>query len=434
LFNSKSLATTTLVLGCSLAQANDVVPLTSTEYARERTLQAIVTCTYTPELVEGHREGLILDPAIPEPKKRTVLGTATIIKFDGHVVTSKHLFDSFKEEQGSYTDELGEIRFRYVCKEEDIQITFQDRNKNLFEEAPNSRNLSERYDVVMTKFLRGNSGLFSHYCYSNESIENSPKNGLPIYNFGFAYLKYDKKNPTPETFFTGNGGYVKTTTGPTLQHGVIQMTQNTIKGMSGGPVVDHNNRLIGINKGFRRLDPENRSTLERNFFVPIQKFNQFLRENGENNCGLDDDRHPALTTTTPTNPAISDEECINKHLASIDSTRIEEIETGSGSLTIIGSHQTKKKPFSLIMRENRQLLGAVTLNFFAGSDVFKVASIIDNKCQKIESFSNASRRSNKSTLQNWDTLEVKINGKIYHLRIGHDSSEVSVNYFREVVE
>nr|CAA6828081.1 MAG: Unknown protein [uncultured Thiotrichaceae bacterium] len=426
---------TLFLLSSSLAQADNITPLASEAYALDRILQVAVTCRYTAQLLEGQREGLELDPAAFGLKSETVLGTATIINSDGYVVTSKHLLDSFKEEESSYTDELGNVLFKYVCKEEDITMAFQGfgpyNGQRSFEEALNSRSVSKRYDALMTKVSRGNGGLFRYYCYSKDSIENNPENGLPTHNFGFAYIKPDRNNPAPEAPFTSGSGNVRITSGPSLQRGVIQMTQSTIEGMSGGPVVDQKNRLIGINKGFRRLDPESRPVLERNFFVPIQKFNEFLRESGESNCKLDEVKPQMISS--PSSSTTFDEPCVNS-LRGIDPERIKDIETNSGSMLVINSQQTKKKPFALLLRDNRKLLGIITLNVFTENGMFKIASIVNSDCQEIGSFSNISRRGDKNTLQNWDTLEVSINRKIYHLRVGYDSGEVSINYFRETVE
>ena len=59
-------------------------------------------------------------------------------------------------------------------------------------------------------------------------------------------------------------------------------------------------------------------------------------------------------------------------------------------------------------------IGALRFQFFPGSgDVFKIETVVDAQCHETEAFSNASRTSDKRTLQNFDTRRLELGGRSY---------------------
>ncbi|CAA6807466.1 MAG: Unknown protein [uncultured Thiotrichaceae bacterium] len=123
------------------------------------------------------------------------------------------------------------------------------------------------------------------------------------------------------------------------------------------------------------------------------------------------------------------ESCLTEYLQGIAPDRISRLETGSTDQTLLGANQTKEKPLAIILSDNRKLMGAIRLNVFPDNHLFKIESVVNQRCEQIETFKNATRSGDKHSLPNWDTLSLELEDNTYSLRLGHDSGEVSVSHF-----
>ena len=85
----------------------------------------------------------------------------------------------------------------------------------------------------------------------------------------------------------------------------------------------------------------------------------------------------------------------------------------------------------MILQEDGQNLASVVFKVFPDSQIFKIDSIVDPNCQRIETFTSDSG-GDKYVLQNWGTLTINIKDKIYSLRLEYNSGMVLVNDFRKV--
>ncbi len=59
---------------------------------------------------------------------------------------------------------------------------------------------------------------------------------------------------------------------------------------------------------------------------------------------------------------------------------------------------------------------------FPTSEIFKIESIVDEQCERIEEYSNTSRGGDKHVLQNYDSLRIGLGGAYYDLRLGGNTT------------
>ena len=54
--------------------------------------------------------------------------------------------------------------------------------------------------------------------------------------------------------------------------------------------------------------------------------------------------------------------------------------------------------------------------------LFKIDSIVDARCRRIEDYANVTRGCDRNLLHNWDTVRFPLAGSPYDLRIGASST------------
>jgi hypothetical protein len=108
------------------------------------------------------------------------------------------------------------------------------------------------------------------------------------------------------------------------------------------------------------------------------------------------------------------------------------MEDGTHDRDIVQADQPKDQPVGIKFTQDRRLLGGLTLLPFPNDGLFKVRELMDAQNRPVEEYSNASRGGAKNVLQNWDTLHVRFQGKLYLLRVGGFET-IRVN-FQQVVE
>lgn len=122
--------------------------------------------------------------------------------------------------------------------------------------------------------------------------------------------------------------------------------------------------------------------------------------------------------------------CFEEYFGQIPEDRVSKLEVGIQDKDLISTSQAKDHPIGILFLQNRDPLGGIIFNYFPGSKIFKIASIVDRSCRSVETFSNSSRGGDKKVLQNWDTVEMALGERSYFLRLGYDGGVISANYFR----
>ncbi len=137
--------------------------------------------------------------------------------------------------------------------------------------------------------------------------------------------------------------------------------------------------------------------------------------------------------TSETNPPMSVEAtatgCLEQYFQGIARDRIVSLEAGAQDFELIGPDQAKDEPIGIQFTDYGQTVGAIIFRFFSNGQVFKVDSVVDTSCSNIEDYSNTTRGGDKNTLQNADTLQMRLGNNDYQLRLEYNGS-IMVNKFR----
>lgn len=137
------------------------------------------------------------------------------------------------------------------------------------------------------------------------------------------------------------------------------------------------------------------------------------------------------STSPQTSPTSSDPQpCLSSFLQGVPSDRLKTVEAGSRDLQIIAPDQSKDEPIALRLEEERSLVGAIRFKFHSNGSMFKIDSIVDSQCNRIEDFVNATRGGDKHVMQNYDNLEIQIGNARYALDLEYGSGRIDADFTR----
>lgn len=119
--------------------------------------------------------------------------------------------------------------------------------------------------------------------------------------------------------------------------------------------------------------------------------------------------------------------CLRRYFEGIPEDRIAAVEAGTVDLDVIAADQTKAGSVGLRLTNNNRPIGATRFAFFPAGEIFKIESIVDERCETVEEYSNTSRGGDKRVLQNYDTLRLGLGGAYYDLRLG-GSTTIRLNF------
>ncbi len=138
----------------------------------------------------------------------------------------------------------------------------------------------------------------------------------------------------------------------------------------------------------------------------------------------DSNQAPSLESA-PTQEVNSNDQTDSHCLDNVSSNRITSIEVGTEDQVVLSANEVKDEVFGIVLSENRETIVNLELQIFVENEIFKIQSALDQNCSPISEYENATRSSDKNTLQNWDSLAIRINNKLYDLRLGYSDGEVS---------
>ncbi len=123
-------------------------------------------------------------------------------------------------------------------------------------------------------------------------------------------------------------------------------------------------------------------------------------------------------TGSQANPRPGDEGCFGRYFSGIPPNRIRPVETGTDDFDVIDADQPKAGAIGLKFTENGDAIGAMRIAFHPSNLLFKIESIVDGRCNRVEDYSNVTRGGDRNVLQNWDTVRFSLARSSYDLRIG----------------
>lgn len=129
---------------------------------------------------------------------------------------------------------------------------------------------------------------------------------------------------------------------------------------------------------------------------------------------------PPSETTAASSPGAT--ACLRRYFEGIPDDRIAAVEAGTVDLDVIAANQTKRGTVGLSLTNDNRPIGATRFAFFPAGEIFKIESIVDERCETIDAYSNTSRGGDKNVLQNYDTLRLGLGGAYYDLRLGGNTT------------
>lgn len=114
--------------------------------------------------------------------------------------------------------------------------------------------------------------------------------------------------------------------------------------------------------------------------------------------------------------------CLGRYFDGIPRERIATVEAGVIDLDVIAANQPKSGTVGFRLTDNNRTIGAMRVAFSPTSEIFKIESVVGERCETIEEYSNTTRAGDKHVLQNYDTLRLALGGAYYDLRLGGDTT------------
>ncbi len=111
-------------------------------------------------------------------------------------------------------------------------------------------------------------------------------------------------------------------------------------------------------------------------------------------------------------------ECFEGYFGGVTSARVTTLEPGTNDFDLTGVDLKVAEPIGFMFTLNDQPIGAMRFRFVKANQFFRIESVVDSRCEKIEGYLNASRGGDKNVLQQWDTLQLTLDNQAYALQMG----------------
>lgn len=121
--------------------------------------------------------------------------------------------------------------------------------------------------------------------------------------------------------------------------------------------------------------------------------------------------------------------CFEAYFSNVPSGRLRILEEGSRDVVLIGRDQNTEEIIGIKFTDSDQPVGALVFRFVSDGKIFKVVSIVDGSCNKVEEPAVRGRPGEKWTLQNRDTLHIPFGGHRYDLRLSAGEGTISAASF-----
>jgi hypothetical protein len=108
--------------------------------------------------------------------------------------------------------------------------------------------------------------------------------------------------------------------------------------------------------------------------------------------------------------------------------RVVPIEAGSYDVQILASDESKEQPFILRLEKNRQLIGAVKLEFHANGRIFSIHNVIDAQCQQVDDY-RIPNYGAKSTVPSGYEIEMPSLAGGYAVRCDYEHGVITAKFY-----
>jgi hypothetical protein len=145
-------------------------------------------------------------------------------------------------------------------------------------------------------------------------------------------------------------------------------------------------------------------------------------------------RAAASPPAAPAGAAAQDTACYATHLAGVPQDHRKELQAGAADRVLIGATESKSGVFAVRLSDGDEPLGLLRLRVRAADGSFRIEDVVDAECRSVVDVANVSRGGDPRVLQNWDEARLRVADRSFLLRLGYAGGEVTVGYFRPVVE
>jgi hypothetical protein len=125
--------------------------------------------------------------------------------------------------------------------------------------------------------------------------------------------------------------------------------------------------------------------------------------------------------------------CFREFFEDIPSDRVFQIESGADDIDLIGPDQPKNAMLGILFTEWSHPVGAIRILPVSSNKLFKIDSVIDEKCRQVEAFENITRGGDKHALKDADTVQMYLSGKQYNLRVSfYAGSAIRIDFHQSI--
>ena len=114
--------------------------------------------------------------------------------------------------------------------------------------------------------------------------------------------------------------------------------------------------------------------------------------------------------------------CFGGFFTGVPNDRIVSVEEGTRDFDVIGTNQPKADTVGLIFTSFNQPIGGIRFIFFPSNDLFRIESVVDSECRRIEAYENTLRGADKNSIHNFGGVFISLGRQTYELVLGGGST------------
>jgi hypothetical protein len=138
----------------------------------------------------------------------------------------------------------------------------------------------------------------------------------------------------------------------------------------------------------------------------------------------------APTDQTP-ETGIGDMACFGQYFNGIARDRVRSVEVGAKAVDVIEENQPKAGTIGIRFTNNARTIGAIRFAHFPENALFKIESIVDERCKPIEDYENL-EGGDKHAWQDSSTVRLTLDGRFYDLNASGRGSVIRVSFLSVV--
>jgi hypothetical protein len=128
---------------------------------------------------------------------------------------------------------------------------------------------------------------------------------------------------------------------------------------------------------------------------------------------------------------IADPACLGEYFKGIARDRVGTVEAGARAYDVIEENQPKAGTIGMTFTNNARTIGAIRFALFPANALFKIESIVDARCRRIEDYENL-EGGDKNAWQDSSTVRLRLGGRLYDLNANGRGSVIRISFLSVV--